>query len=99
MSERRTFTPRDILPLEQLSVGDRFHFAYRVVNTPPTESAPSWVVTEITEDCYKVRLTQRCITVQNNEPGSIEMKVSKSTMVARCDKVPINAEPGSVANP
>jgi hypothetical protein len=99
MSERRTCPPREILALEQLSVGDRFHFAYRVVNTPPTESAPSWVVTEITDDCYKVRLTQRSVVLQNNEPGAIEMKVPKSTMVARCDKVLTNPEPGSVGNP
>ena len=92
MSERRTPPRREILPLEQLSVGDHFQFAYRVVNTPPIEPAPSWVVTEIAEDFYKVRLTQQYIVVQNNEPGAIEMKVPKSTMVARCDNVSMNAE-------
>jgi hypothetical protein len=92
MSERKTFPPWEILPLEQLVVGDRFHFAYRIVNSPPIESAPSWIVTQITDDFYKVRLTQQFIVVPVNAPGSIEMNVPKSTMVARCDKLAMSGE-------
>ncbi|HEY4245257.1 MAG TPA: hypothetical protein VGM64_00300 [Lacunisphaera sp.] len=92
MSERKTLSRPVILPLEQLAVGDHFNFAYRVINSPPTDSAPSWVVTQITEDFYKVRLTQQFIAVENNAPGSIEMKVPKTTMVARREKIPADVE-------
>lgn len=84
MSEPGPLSRREILPLEQLAVGDHFHFAYRIISSPAVDSAPSWVVIQITEDFYKVRLTQRFIVVQTNEPGSIEMKIARSTMVARC---------------
>ena len=92
VSERKILPRRTILPLENLVVGDHFHFAYRVVNAAQIESAPSWIVTQITEDFYQVKLTRRFIAAETSEPGSIEMKVPKSTMVALCEQLPVNAD-------